>query len=374
MGGISRYILRQLAVGMVLVTLALTCVIWLSQSLRFIEMIVNRGLSAGSFLYLTVLLMPNFLSIILPIAVFTVVAFIYNKLSSDREIVVMRSAGLSNVTLSKPAFFLAGIVVLIGYALNLYFLPASYRMFRELQWDIRYNYTHILLQEGAFNTISAGVTVYVRERTSGGELKSILVHDTRDPEKPTTIMAARGTLTKLDEQPRVIMFDGNRQQVDKATNKLSILYFDRYTFDLQTPPPEVLERYREPRERMLDELYHVDDDPLVQPKDRGKFVIEFHKRLTSPLSALAYALIALAALLTGGYERGGQARHVFSAAAVVIALQVASFGVENVAARNLDWVPLVYLVAVLPIAIAGYLLLRTPPRRRAKADWAHTST
>ena len=49
--------------------LALTGVIWLSQSLRFVDMIVNKGLSAGYFLYLSSMVLPSVLSIILPIAV-----------------------------------------------------------------------------------------------------------------------------------------------------------------------------------------------------------------------------------------------------------------------------------------------------------------
>ncbi len=63
MNGFTKYVLRQLFVGMVLVTLGLTTIIWLSQSLRFIEMIVNRGLTAGMFVYLTMLPLPNFLVI-----------------------------------------------------------------------------------------------------------------------------------------------------------------------------------------------------------------------------------------------------------------------------------------------------------------------
>ena len=95
MNGFTKYVLRQLFVGMVLVTLGLTTIIWLSQSLRFIEMIVNRGLTAGMFVYLTMLPLPNFLVIVLPIALFTVVVFTYTKLINDRELVVMRGAGLS---------------------------------------------------------------------------------------------------------------------------------------------------------------------------------------------------------------------------------------------------------------------------------------
>jgi lipopolysaccharide export system permease protein len=366
MDGISRYVIRQLAIGMVLVTVALTCVIWLSQSLRFIEMIVNRGLSAGSFLYLTMLLLPNFMSIILPIALFTIIVFTYNKLNSDRELVVMGSAGLGPIDLARPALILTTIVVLILYALNLYFLPVSYRMFRELQWDIRYNYSHILLQEGAFTNIAPNVTVYVRERSGNGDLRSILVHDARDKDKPTTIMAARGTLFRAGDQARVVMFDGNRQQVDKSTNKLAILYFDRYTFDLERQPAGTMARFREPRERFVAELFAVAGDPYVAPKDHGKFIVEGHKRLLSPLSALTFALIGLAALLTTAYERRGQTRFIMIAVGCVVVLEVTSLGLENIAARNLNLVPLLYLNGILPIAAAAYLLVRPPGRSRSK--------
>ncbi|HJN22359.1 MAG TPA: LptF/LptG family permease, partial [Rhodospirillales bacterium] len=95
MNGFNKYVLGQLLVGMIFITAGLTCVIWLMQSLRFVEMIVNRGLTTGTFIYLTILLLPKFLSIILPIAIFTVVIFVYSKLITDRELVIMRGAGLS---------------------------------------------------------------------------------------------------------------------------------------------------------------------------------------------------------------------------------------------------------------------------------------
>ena len=103
MSGLNKYILKQLLVGMILVTAGLTCVIWLTQSLKFVEMIVNRGLTTGVFMYFTMLLLPNFLSIVLPIALFTVIVFTYSKLITDRELVVMRAAGLSQHALAKQA-------------------------------------------------------------------------------------------------------------------------------------------------------------------------------------------------------------------------------------------------------------------------------
>ena len=361
MNGFNKYVLGQLLVGMIFITAGLTCVIWLMQSLRFVEMIVNRGLTTGTFIYLTILLLPKFLSIILPIATFAVVVFIYSKLITDRELVIMRGAGLSQTALAKPALILAMLVVMFGYLLNLYLLPQSYRTFRALQWDIRYSFSHILLQEGTFNTVSKGITVYLRERTKDGQLLGILVRDQRNENKPFTLLAERGALMESKNGSRVIMFNGNRQNVDPKTRQMSILYFDRYIFELDTPKAVAESRYREARERTLKELFNLNKAD-VNPNDYGKFVVERHKRLISPFSALGFTLVGLACLITGSFHRRNQSRRSAFAITIIVCLQAAALGLENACAKNLDLVPLMYVNAILPI-FGGYLFMLRTPRR-----------
>ncbi len=349
---------------MVLVTGALTCVIWLTQSLRFIEMIVNRGLSAGTFVYLTMLLLPNFLSIILPIALFTVIAFTYTKLISDRELIIMQAAGQSQLALAKPALITAGLVVLFSYALNIWFIPQSYKMFRELQWEIRYNYSHVLLQEGTFNSFARDRTIYVRERSPDGQLLGILYHDNSNPKEPFSILAERGALVEGKNGSRVVAFNGNRQTVDPKTNQLSILYFDRYILDLGSSGTVQTTRYREARERSLGELYSLKKEDA--PKDYGKFVIEMHKRLISPISALGFGIVALACLISGSFNRRGQSHRVVLAIAVIVGLQGVTLGLENASARNLDLTPLMYLNAIFPVFLGLFFLVRAPGFRNRK--------
>lgn len=365
MNAISRYILRQLLVGMLLVTAGLTCIIWLTQSLRLVDMIVNRGLSAGTFFYLNALLLPNFLSITLPIALFAVVVFTYGKLTVDREIIVMRAAGMSQWALAGPALALAGVVALAGYALNLHLLPLSYTKFRELQWDIRYNYSHILLQEGTFNVVMPKITVYVRERTAQGELKGILVHDQRGLGKPATIMAEKGALVEADEGSRVVMFNGNRQQVDRGTNQLSILYFDRYVFEITPKDAQEQARYREARERKFMELIDIENDSSINPNDYGRFKVEAHRRLIVPLWAFSFTLVGLACLISGEFSRGSQTNRIVVAVAIVVGLQASSIGLENTVAKQLSLVPLMYAHGIVPIAFGLLCTLRAFGWRRA---------
>src|ERR1041385_5691015 len=97
MNGLTRYILRQSLASAIFVTLALTAAIWLTQSLRLIDLIVNRGLSTVLFLYLGVLTLPRFVDIVLPIAIFIAVLFTYYRLISESEIVVMGGGGVSQL-------------------------------------------------------------------------------------------------------------------------------------------------------------------------------------------------------------------------------------------------------------------------------------
>ena len=153
MSRLDRYIFRQLAVALIAVTVGLALLIWLTQSLRFIELVLDRGLSFAVFLELTGLLMPSFFAVILPIATFVVTLFTYVRLSTDRELVVMRAAGLSQWQLSRPALYLAAIATGLCFMLQLWLVPMSHTAFRTWQFEIRNQMAAILVQEGVFSSV-----------------------------------------------------------------------------------------------------------------------------------------------------------------------------------------------------------------------------
>ena len=76
---INVYIIKQLLLGFFLIALGMTALIWLSQSLRLIDWIVNKGVSVGLFIELTLLVLPNFIAIITPLAFFIVLLFLLLK-------------------------------------------------------------------------------------------------------------------------------------------------------------------------------------------------------------------------------------------------------------------------------------------------------
>ena len=169
---------------MLFVAVAFSVAVWLVQSLRLIDLIVNRGLSVGLFLYLALLILPRFIDVVLPIAVFVAVLFVYNKLIAESELVVMRAAGdepdrARARRRSSPA--LSAMAVL--YALSLYLLPAANRAFKDLQFQIRNRFASVLVQDGVFNTLSDRLMIYDTAATTAGDLVGLLIYDLRDPQQ-----------------------------------------------------------------------------------------------------------------------------------------------------------------------------------------------
>ena len=345
------YVFRQALIVTLSVGVIFSAAVWLLQSLRLVDLIVNRGLSIGLFLYLATLLLPRFVEVVLPIAVFTALVFVYAKLIAESELVVMRASGMSQWALAKPALLIGAAGMITLYAMAFYFLPASNRAFKDLQFEIRNKFATALIQEGVFNTLSDTLMVYVKERDTKGDLLGLLIENTTDKDKPITITAERGALVETSEGPRILMVNGTRQIFDHLTGKLSSLSFKSYTLDLSEMQNAPTLRDRQPEELYLGEL-------LDNLKNQA-LVVELNMRLAGPLMALSMAAIPILCLLPGEFNRRGQARRILIAVAVALAMEIVDVGLTNLARSTLTVIPLIYANAIGPFLAALWLCWRS---------------
>ncbi|MDA0662421.1 MAG: LPS export ABC transporter permease LptF [Proteobacteria bacterium] len=363
MNFLTRYILKQILIATVFVAIILCFAIWLTQSLRLVDLIINRGLPLSMFIYMALLLLPRFLTIVLPIAVFCATLFTYNRLTTDSEIVVMRSAGISQLTIARPGLFAGALAACVMAFINLYLLPVSYREFKELQFAIRNDYSSILLQEGVFNSLGEGITVFIRERAADGELRGILVHDSRDSRAgQVTMMAERGAIVQSEEGPRVILISGNRQQVDRAKGEMSLLYFDRYVVEIGNSQESNDIRYRDPRERFLPTLLFPGNSE-DERRNRDELIAEGHNRLTTILLPITYSAIGITMLLIMPFSRRGQTSTILIAIALVTAIAIGQLSLNNLAVRFAAAIPGMYLVTIVPLLLSLYLMSGQSRRR-----------
>jgi lipopolysaccharide export system permease protein len=352
---LDRYIIRQLAGALIGVTAALVALIWLTQSLRFVELVVNRGLSLRVFLQLTSLMIPGFVAVILPITTFVVVQFIYQRLAGDRELTVMRAAGLSPWALARPALILGVLVMAVCFVFNLWIVPASMEEFRAYQFEIRNRVAAFLLQEGVFTPISDQLMVYVRSRDTDGTLHGILVEDERQTNSQATILAESGRLVANGNVPRVLLEHGSREEIDHKTGRLNVLTFEQDTVDLESNNHDEATRFRDVNEMSMHELLHPDPATTL-PRDVGKLAVEAHRRLTQPLTVLSFTLAALVSVLTGAFSRHGNIWRPAAAVGALVALLALGLAVSSLATRDTALIPLIWVEAILPGVACAWAL------------------
>lgn len=347
------YIAKHLLWPTLLITGALTCIIWLTQALRLIDFIVNRGLAISDFIYITSLLFPGLLSLLVPIALFLAIIFTYNKLLADSELIVFRSMGLSRLQLAQPALLVALLATAFCYVLTLYVQPLAMRQFRDMQTFLRDHYSSVLLQEEVFNTPIDGLTVFVRERDSQANLRGILVHDNRDTGKPVTMMAEQGKLIQGAQGPQFYLEKGMRQE--RRNGRVSWLNFDQYTLDISFYTQVLDTRERKIDEQYLSELF---DDRITDTKARAQARAEGHQRIVWPLYNIALALMAVALMLSGAFSRRGQWKRMAVAGTCAAAVIMIGIGLRNVAASQPMLIPLLYVfVGGISIGSIGVLTL-----------------
>lgn len=357
----SKYIGKQLVHATLLVAISLTSIVWLTQALRYIDFIVNQGVSIGLFVKLTLLLVPTLLLTILPPAYFCAIIFVYNKMKVDSELVVMQSMGLDKWKLTRPALRVGVLFTLVAYFISLYLQPLSMHGFRELQSFLRNNYVSILLQEGVFSSPVDGLTVFIRERHDDGTLKGILVQDSRKAGNEITMMANQGMLVQTPTGPRFLLEKGNRQEMKDG--KLSLLYYDSYTLDISLYTGGGRGAARDPQELYLPEL--IKYDPAVSEVENNKRRAEMHQRLLWPAYVITLTFVALAFMLSGQFNRRGGWKRLTLMITFGACLVFSSTALRSRVGPVPSLHFLMYVWWAIPTLGALFMLLREPARAKA---------
>ena len=350
---LSTYVLRQLIEPILLFTFLLTIVIWLSQSLRLLDLVINRGQSAPTFVYLTLMMLPQLLVIILPIAFFGGALYGLHRLNVESELVVMSASGYSRAQLTAPVLIAAGIVMAITYLCALYLMPLGQRNMKAEVMSIRADVATALLSEGNFNAPVKGLTVFIRELDPDGQIHGILVHDGRNVNRPTTYIAQNGVLAQTPAGPRLIMLNGTVEQGSTKKSQLSVLKFQRYVFDLDQFAEQQHQQTLQTSERFLSELLwpKLTHDP--RGRTRRILLAEAHNRLSAPLYCLSFALIALAVVTRGRRARGVYALRLTIASVAAGVLRLLGYGAQGFVVRHSSSYILLYLVPLLGCALAA---------------------
>ena len=321
MNSFQQYLFQNVLKTMLTIVGGLVLIALLTQGLTQMDLIVENRQSALTFFYVSMLAAPQVISLLLPIALFIAAASSLNRAHRDSEIVVAQAAGMTRFQIASPILRLAILAALLQLAINLWVQPASYREMRETVTNAKSDLAASLVRPGEFNNPAENLTVYVGEALGGGELRTLLISDQRDPNSEAVYIARSGALTEVDGVPAILMRDGRVQQADPKGN-VSDLTFDQYVFELgafmKTDGGFILKS----SDRYLPELFFPDMTNYYDKKNINKFLAEGHSRLAAPILNLAMAMLAVIAVLGGDFNRRGYQTRIAACTGIAITIQL----------------------------------------------------
>jgi len=354
MNCLDRYILRQFVGPFVMIVTILTLVIWMTQSLQRVDILIENGSTFSVFLYLSLLVIPSLLVILIPFALFGGSLYALYRMHSDSEIAVIFSMGVSRLRIILPIL----IITLIGAFATLYIAldlsPRTYRILKQKVAEIRTDIASSVLRGGEFIKVIDGFTIYADEVRPGGQFFGLLINDYRLPNEPRTYVAERAQLLESDNGPALFLVNGSLQRVLKGTYDVDFITFGNFKIEInefQKSSSFQLEL----TERYLPELLNPNLANEWDRRNAGKLIAEAHNRLASPFHAFAYVFISIYALIGGAYSRHGYLLRITGAISTVVMIRIGSFVAQTYAENsNAQW--LQYAIPGLAILISLFLL------------------
>ena len=351
----NLYIFNQLLRTTLALTLVLVGIIWLFQTIRILELVVNRGAAVGDFLLMSVASMPLWLMIAIPISGFIAVNWVFSRILADRELLVMQSIGLSPLQLAKAPIAL-GILLTTFLAVNtVYILPTSFGVYKNLQFKLRNSIPTILLRDGVFIEVVDDMTMFIGSRDDNDIMRDLFIHDARITDRIITMTAQSGEFIERDGSPTLILQNGERSERNAEGQSGAVLLFDTHSVTITRNSSQQTERATiDINEDSISNL--LSPDAAHSPQFYLQRHAEGHYRIASPWLGLGLALLSAAIILRGQIRRDLWTRraslNIGACVLVIVAVVVSRSWVTN----NANLWPFIHLSVLAPIIIAFWLL------------------
>ena len=233
----DRYILTEMSLPFGLTIGTFLMVLMMQQGLRFVDWIVNRGLSPGTVFELFLSLMPMMMLFAMPIAVLVATTTAFNRLSADRELIALWTLGLSPARLLRPAILFGGGAALLSTLLLHAGQPIDGQSLRVVALSLlNKEQAMVSIDEGRFQKLDNDLIFYVDRSPHPTQLEGVFLFDYRRPTTPQFVVARFGRVHTLPaaELIELTLTEGSLHRQPSLQGSYQRIFFDSYTlrFDL----------------------------------------------------------------------------------------------------------------------------------------------
>ncbi len=261
---------------------------------------MSLGLSLADLGLLFFYLSPFFLLLLIPIACMLSVFLTFLRMSSDRELIALKSGGIGLMQLTPAPAVFSVLCTAITLFVSLYGLSWGMHHFRDTLVEYARTQAQLVLQPGVFNQEFPGLMVYARNvDINNGVMQHIIVEDRSREPVSATILAPIGRVKTLSGKGQVLIALENGRIYQQDKDQISVLSFDNYTVRLDLS--KLLHGWDvdelKPKEMSWKQLRKLLDHPEERTDSSmnyfRKIQLELHKRWVFPAACLILGLFAV---------------------------------------------------------------------------------
>lgn len=308
---LDRYLLSEISGPLALGFSVYTFILLMQFLFRSAELIIRRGLAVTTVLKLFWYTLPNILVLTVPMSLLFGILVAVGRMSSDSELIALRSSGVSLYRLYRPIGIISTLLGALTLWLMLDLLPAGNHNLQKLRIDVATAGATGQVEPRVFNTEFPGRVVYVFEGEKRG-WRGVFLAPSLPPAQHEITVADRGELRVDDTGERAVL-----HLEDAVTHKVDLDNPQKYelsrsrTLDQQLLAPESRPGStasttisKGVRERSLPELVAMSRDLQQSAEQRRLASVEIHKKFAIPVACLVFGFLALP--LGFNNRRGGK--------------------------------------------------------------------
>jgi lipopolysaccharide export system permease protein len=331
------------------------------------EWVVNRGVRLIEVVKLIVYLFPNILLFALPAASLMAVLIGFLRLSSDNEIIALKSSGVSLYQMLPPVIVLCFLGCLFAAFVAVFAVPWGNRSFKDQIFEIVEAGVDVNIRERVFSQLFEDVVFYINNiEPRDGTMRDVFVVDRRDPTVVNTIVAEEGRILKHPESRTItVQFAaGTIFMVTKDFESARTLKFN--TYDLNISLDDLMSsstlREKVPKEMFTDELFECLDKCERQDAEYNEIAIELLERFSMPVAVFFLGLIG--APLGAQIRSRARSLGIFASLTIFVMYYMCFLGMKSMAETGVIspyvgmWVPDLFLAVC-----SMYLIYRVANER-----------
>ncbi len=362
------YILREILPPFFIGLLVYSFVLLMNQIFLFAELIISRGVQVEVAGKLFLYLIPAILAFTIPMAVAMGVLAAMSRLSSDWEIMAMKTLGISLGRLSRPAFLFAFLAWIATSGFTLYLAPYYNDRWVQVLTESVLARAQFQVNPREFNETIPQTTIFILDVDAENFWSKVFVYQVAE-DQIKIILAQRGRLNTFPELKRATL-ELNSGEVHtipvQEPERHSVASFERHVeeVDIASLFPE-FSRKKRVREKNIRELFRDangleqellslenqltaekskelrKDSPevfrLLQEKERKtrerrSHAVEIHKRFSLPFVCFVFVLIGLP--LGISTRRGGRTSGFTLSLLVILVYYILITGGEKAALED----------------------------------------